>query len=314
MSGPGSPGSGSVGSGPSPSSTGPRWSPGSARRERGSTLGRVAWSSSHSGRAVRPSAWSSACPSSPPPRTSSRSASSSTGWPSALTEQITARGLAASRARLHLDLDLAFARAGTAAEMDVEQRFPEPTAEAEAIERLLFARLERTPPPAAVARLVLELDGTAPAAGQQLPLFTPQAARGARLEWQLARLALTFGEDRVRRVEVTDPEAPLPETRWAWRPVSRATGILTRLLRGHPAIDVEIDAAGSIVAIDWNGRRETVEVCNRWRVEEAWWRGPIARDYFKVVGMSGWRSSIWTESREHGTSNAFTTRGGAKQD
>ena len=77
--------------------------------------------------------------------------------------------------------------AGTPAELDVEQRFPEPTAEAEAIERLLFARLERTPPPAAVARLELELDGTAPAAGQQLPLFTPQAARGARLDWQLAQ-------------------------------------------------------------------------------------------------------------------------------
>ena len=137
----------------------------------------------------------------------------------ALTDQLTARGLAAARARLHLDLDLAFALAGTQGEVDVEQRFPEPTADAEAIERLLFARLERTPPPAAVARLVLELDGTAPAVGQQLPLFTPQAARGARLEWQLARLALTFGEDRVRRVEVTDPEAPLPETRWAWRPV-----------------------------------------------------------------------------------------------
>jgi hypothetical protein len=25
-------------------------------------------------------------------------------------------------------------------------------------------------------------------------------------------------------------------------------------------------------------------VCNRWRVEEAWWGRPIARDYFKVVG------------------------------
>ena len=135
----------------------------------------------------------------------------------ALTDQLVARGLAASRARLQLDLDLAFARAGTLPGLDVEQRFPEPTADAEAIERLLFARLERTPPPAAVARLSLELDGTAPAAGQQLPLFTPQAARGARLEWQLARLALTFGEDRVRRVEIADPEAPLPETRWAWR-------------------------------------------------------------------------------------------------
>jgi hypothetical protein len=137
----------------------------------------------------------------------------------ALTGQLVTRGLAASRARLHLDLDLAFARAGTPAELDVEQRFPEPTADAEAIERLLFARLERTPPPAAVARLALELDGTAPAAGQQLPLFTPQAARGARLEWQLARLALTFGEGRVRRVAITDPDAPLPERRWTWRPV-----------------------------------------------------------------------------------------------
>ena len=176
---------------------------------------------------------------------------------------------------------------GRPAELDVEQRFPEPTADAEAIERLLFARLERTPPPAAVARLGLELDGTAPAAGQQLPLFTPQAARGARLEWQLASLALRFGEDRVRRVAITDPDAPLPETRWAWRPVmsgERERAVVTRLLRGHPAIEVELDDAGALVAIRWNGRRETVEVCNRWRVEEAWWREPIARDYFKVAG------------------------------
>ncbi len=146
----------------------------------------------------------------------------------ALTGQLVGRGLAASRARLHLDLDLAFARAGTLPVLDVDQRFPEPTADAEAIERLLFARLERTPPPAAVARLGLELDGTTPAAGQQLPLFTPQAARAARLDWQLARLALTFGEDRVRRVEVVDPEAPLPERRWAWRPVDAGTGTTVR--------------------------------------------------------------------------------------
>ena len=136
----------------------------------------------------------------------------------ALTGQLVSRGLAASRAHLHLGLDLAFARAGTQPTLDVEQRFPEPTADAEAIERLLFARLERTPPPAAVARLGLELDGTTPAAGQQLPLFNPQAARGARLDWQLARLALTFGEDRVRRIDLIDPEAPLPEARWQWRP------------------------------------------------------------------------------------------------
>lgn len=134
----------------------------------------------------------------------------------ALAAQLDGRGAAATRARLALELDLAFARAGTPARLEVEQRLPEPTSDAEAIERLLLARLERTPPPAAVARLELELAGVEPAAGQQLPLFVPQAARDARLGWQLARLALTYGEDRIRRVTVLDPESPLAERRWGW--------------------------------------------------------------------------------------------------
>src|SRR6185437_14185291 len=111
----------------------------------------------------------------------------------ALGESLAARGLAAERGRLRLELDLAFARKGTPAELAVETRFPEPTADPAAIERLLLARLEREPPPAAVARLELELSGAAAAAGQQLPLFVPQALHGARLAWQLARLALTYG-------------------------------------------------------------------------------------------------------------------------
>ena len=137
----------------------------------------------------------------------------------ALAVQLTTRGLAATRARLSLGLDLAFAVSGTPPRFEVEQRFPEPTTDAEAIERLLFARLERTPPVAAVARLGLELAGAEPAAGQQLQLFVPQAARDARLGWQLARLAMTFGEEAIRRVELTDPETSLPERRWRWRSV-----------------------------------------------------------------------------------------------
>jgi nucleotidyltransferase/DNA polymerase involved in DNA repair len=135
----------------------------------------------------------------------------------ALAAQLDGRGAAAARARLSLSLDLAFAPAGTPPSLVVEQRFPEPTSDPEAIERLLLARLERNPPPAEVGRLELELAGVAPAAGQQLPLFVPQAARGARLGWQLARLALTHGDDRIRRVRLLDPEAPLAEQRWAWR-------------------------------------------------------------------------------------------------
>jgi protein ImuB len=137
----------------------------------------------------------------------------------ALTAQLAGRGLAADRAILTLELDLAFAPPGTSPRIEVEQGFPEPTADAEAVERLLFARLEREPPPAAVQRLDLEVRGTTPAAGQQLPLFVPQAARTARLGWQLARLALTYGEDRVRRVSITDPEAPLAEDRWSLQAV-----------------------------------------------------------------------------------------------
>ena len=53
---------------------------------------------------------------------------------------------------------------------------------------------------------------------------------------------------------------------------------MTRLLREHPAVDAELDDAGRLVAIRWAGRREPVEVCTRWRVEDAWWGRPIARD------------------------------------
>jgi nucleotidyltransferase/DNA polymerase involved in DNA repair len=139
---------------------------------------------------------------------------------SALAANLVARGLAATQGRLRLTLDLAFAKRDIAPEVIAEVRFPEPTADAEPIERLLLARLERVPPPAPVARLELELSGAEPATGQQLSLFVPQALHGARLAWQLARLALTYGEDRVRRIELADPDAPLPERRWRWAEVA----------------------------------------------------------------------------------------------
>ena len=140
----------------------------------------------------------------------------------ALGDQLAARGQAAGLARLDITHDLAFARRGTPAGLHLEQRFPEPTADPQAIERLLFARLEKAPPPAAVARLELGLGLVDAAQGQQLSLFTPQAAHDARLAWQLARLAIAFGADRVHRVEIADPEAPLAEARWRWRPVAGA--------------------------------------------------------------------------------------------
>ncbi len=140
----------------------------------------------------------------------------------ALVDQLVARGAATGRVELRLSLDPAFARRGSPTAMSVEQRLPEPSSEAEAIERLLFARLERDPPSVAVNRLELELSEVAPASGQQLALFVLQANRLARLRWQLARLALAFGDDRVGRVELADPEAALAEGRWTWHPVEIA--------------------------------------------------------------------------------------------
>lgn len=59
---------------------------------------------------------------------------------------------------------------------------------------------------------------------------------------------------------------------------------MTRLLEEHPRIEVDLDALGRPVTVRWAGRREKVEVCNHWRIEEAWWRRPIRRDYYKVAG------------------------------
>jgi hypothetical protein len=145
----------------------------------------------------------------------------------ALAAQLDARGEAAGRARLTATLDPTFAPGHRlplpGADLPtavVAQRLPEPTADPEALERLLVERLERKPPRAPVVRLELELLDVVPAAGHQLTLFVPQANAASRLAWQLARLAVRFGEGRVGRVALADPEAPLPETRWTWHPVS----------------------------------------------------------------------------------------------
>jgi hypothetical protein len=145
----------------------------------------------------------------------------------AFGDQLEARGAAAAWARLTLDLDGSFSAVDVPLQMVVDQHLPEPTSEGLAIERLLMARLEASPPPVPIARIELELGGVAPAAGTQLSLFTPQTGRTGRLGWQLARLGLRFGEERVGWMEIVDPEAPLPEARWSWRrlPTGAATPV-----------------------------------------------------------------------------------------
>ena len=59
---------------------------------------------------------------------------------------------------------------------------------------------------------------------------------------------------------------------------------MTRLLGHHPAIEVELDAPVSPPSCAGRACASRVEACNHWRIEEAWWRRPLVRDYFKVVG------------------------------
>lgn len=138
----------------------------------------------------------------------------------ALCGQVSARGAGATVARLRVGLEGGRRRAARSGVLDIEQALPGPTAGPEVVERLLLARLESAPPARPVNRLALELDGIVPAPGRQLGLFEPQAARVARLEWQLADLAIRFGEGRVWRASVRDPEARLPEERIGWSPAS----------------------------------------------------------------------------------------------
>ena len=138
---------------------------------------------------------------------------------STLCEQLAARGAGAARAVLTLSLERSELDQRPRS-MAYQQALPEPSAAAELLERLLMARLEAEPPPAPVERLALLLDGTAPEAGQQLTLFDRQGAHAARLEWQLASLAIRFGEDRILRATTADVEAPLAERRFAWHDAS----------------------------------------------------------------------------------------------
>lgn len=59
---------------------------------------------------------------------------------------------------------------------------------------------------------------------------------------------------------------------------------MTRLLGHQPRIDVDLDSLGRPARLRWDGTNEPVEVCNQWRVDEAWWRRPVQRDYFKLAG------------------------------
>ena len=58
---------------------------------------------------------------------------------------------------------------------------------------------------------------------------------------------------------------------------------MSRLLQPPRRIEVRLDRRGRPTGLSHRGRFfEVRRVCRRWRVEEDWWRSPVARDYFEV--------------------------------
>ncbi len=227
----------------------------------------------------------------------------------AITAQLTGRGLAADRALLTLELDLAFAPAGTPGRLVVGAALPRthrgPRGRRAAAVRPAGARAaagrRHAPGPGAarhdpgrraataVVRATGRAHGTARLAarparpdlrGGPRPSGDHHGPGGATPRGSMGLAVGGPGRDAAhgRGVGRRRQGSPAGVAHRSESPP------MTRLLREHPRIDVELDDDGRLTAIRWNGRREAVEVCNRWRVEEAWWRDPIARDYVKVVG------------------------------
>jgi hypothetical protein len=63
---------------------------------------------------------------------------------------------------------------------------------------------------------------------------------------------------------------------------------MTRIHTDHPLVQVETDAAGTPTRLRMDGiDHGELGICNRWRVDDGWWREPVARACYKIVTRSG---------------------------
>ena len=75
---------------------------------------------------------------------------------------------------------------------------------------------------------------------------------------------------------------------------------MTRLYLDHPLVQVETDVDGTPIRLRLGGEAhgEThgeVGICNRWRVDDDWWRTPTVRDYFKLVTRDGLLCTVYLD-------------------
>ena len=72
--------------------------------------------------------------------------------------------------------------------------------------------------------------------------------------------------------------------------------LMTRRYLDHPLVQVETDADGAPIHLRMDGTDHgEVGICNRWRVDDGWWREPVARACYKVVTRSGLLCTIFLD-------------------
>ena len=68
-----------------------------------------------------------------------------------------------------------------------------------------------------------------------------------------------------------------------------------RSLNAARAVRVEADAAGTPLSVDDGVPRAVELIRESWRVDDEWWRAPIARHYFDLVLEGGKRVLLFRD-------------------
>lgn len=71
---------------------------------------------------------------------------------------------------------------------------------------------------------------------------------------------------------------------------------LLRPLNSPQPISVDAMSDATPIAVFWRGQRRWVAaLIDRWRIEDEWWRQPIARDYYLIALRGGGELTVFRD-------------------
>lgn len=206
-----------------------------------------------------------------------------------LVKQLVERGQALSAMRITLELD-------HAPEHHADLEPATPTVDVQLLVDLMRLRLESLRLPAAVAGMVVLVEGTR-ASEEQLALFRAQSRRDLdAARRSLARLKARFGAEAVTRPRLR--AAHLPEASYGWEPVAdvgfpqppppiRASDPPPLCRRVH-ARPIPLPPRPRHEPEAWLGRRGAIRTMQGpFRVSGGWWVRTVERDYYYVHTQHG---------------------------